>query len=218
VGKVSSVMHRAQCMVQSASARCEVRGARCARALVLAALAVALSVSLVPSASAQGRQNRPRANQEVPPGQGPGPGPLADAGVPPAEIQRLFDAYVVMQAQQELGLSDEQYPKFLSRMRALQEVRRRSEVERNRLLQELRRITSNANSGDDLIKPRLKALADLEVRASTEIRGALEAIDQVLEVRQQARFRIFEEQMERRKVDLLLRARNANRPRNQPQF
>ena len=32
-------------------------------------------------------------------------------------------------------------------------------------------------------------------------------VDQVLDVRQQARFRLFEEQMERRKVDLLMRAR-----------
>jgi len=35
----------------------------------------------------------------------------------------------------------------------------------------------------------------------------------VLDLRQQVRFRIFEEQMERRKVDLLMRARQANRQR-----
>ena len=43
----------------------------------------------------------------------------------------------------------------------------------------------------------------------------MEAVDQVLDLRQQARFRVFEEQMERRKVELLLRARQANRPRQQ---
>ena len=46
-------------------------------------------------------------------------GPATSEGVSPGEIQRLFDAYVVMQAQQELQLSDEQYPKFLSRVKAL---------------------------------------------------------------------------------------------------
>ena len=43
----------------------------------------------------------------------------------PAEIQRLFDAYFVMEAQQTLGLSDAQYPTFLTRLRTLQETRRR---------------------------------------------------------------------------------------------
>ena len=41
----------------------------------------------------------------------------AEAGVSPAEIQRLFDAYVVMQAQQELQLTDDQFPQFLARVR-----------------------------------------------------------------------------------------------------
>jgi hypothetical protein len=35
----------------------------------------------------------------------------------------------------------------------------------------------------------------------------MEALNQVLDVRQQARFRVFEEQMERRKMELLMRAR-----------
>ncbi len=41
------------------------------------------------------------------------------------------------------------------------------------------------------------------------------AVDDVLTVRQQAQFRVFEEQMERRKLELLMRARQANRPKNQ---
>ena len=49
-----------------------------------------------------------------------------------------------------------------------------------------------------------------------DVRDALAGIDQVLDVRQQVRFRLFEEQMERRKVDLLMRARQANRQRNAP--
>ena len=49
--------------------------------------------------------------------------PAADAAdLRPAEIQRLFDAYLVMEAQQTLGLSDTQYPPFLTRLRALQET------------------------------------------------------------------------------------------------
>lgn len=184
--------------------RQSVRHARTALCATLCTtLCAALIVLSASSAFAQGRQNRPRA---LAPADGAG-------GVSPAEIQRLFDAYVIMQAQQELQLSDEQYPRFLTRVRTLQDVRRRHQVERGRILQELRRITQN-NADEALIRPRLTALADLDQRSVTEVRTAISAVDEVLDLRQQARFRIFEEQMERRKVELVLRAQQGNR-RNQ---
>jgi hypothetical protein len=143
----------------------------------------------------------------------PAPGPAEDT-VTPAEIQRLFDAYVVMQAQQALQLSDDQFPRFLARVKTLQDVRRKGQAQRNRLLQELRRL-SQTTGQDESLRTQLKALSDLDARVETEVRQALEGVDQVLDLRQQARFRLFEEQMERRKVDLLMRARQANRPKNQ---
>ena len=48
------------------------------------------------------------------------------------------------------------------------------------------------------------------------MKKAYEGIDQVLDVRQQAKFRVFEELMERRKLELVTRARQAKRPRTQP--
>ena len=143
------------------------------------------------------------------------PPPQAD-GVSPGEIQRLFDAYVVMQAQQELQLSDEQYPKFLARVKALQAARQKAQVERNRILQDLRRLNTAPSLDEAQVRIQLKALADLDERLASEVREALVGIDQVLDVRQQVRFRLFEDQMERRKVDLLMRARQANRQRNAP--
>jgi len=173
------------------------------RWLVLTAM-VAIALSAAPAAVAQGR----------PRGGGAQAGPTAEDGVSPAEIQRLFDAYVVMQAQQELQLSDDQFPRFLSRVKALQDVRRRGQMQRGRMLQELRRL-SQASGQDEALRTQLKALNDLEARVATEVRQALDGVDQVLDLRQQARFRLFEEQMERRKVELLMRARQANRLKNQ---
>jgi hypothetical protein len=136
--------------------------------------------------------------------------------VSPAEIQRLFDAYVAMQAQQALQLSDEQYPRFLARIRALQAARQRGVAARGRLLQDLRRIMSAQPLDENQARVQLKALDDLDARTASDVRDALAALDQVLEVGQQVRFRLFEEQMDRRKMELVLRARQANRPRNQP--
>ena len=52
----------------------------------------------------------------------------------------------------------------------------------------------------------------LDARARVEDEKAYEAINQVLDIRQQAKFRVFEENMERRKLELVTRARQVNRP------
>ena len=142
-------------------------------------------------------------------------GPDAAPGVSQVELQRLFDAYVLMQAQETLQLTDAQYPQFLPRLRALQEVRRRTLVERMRIVQELRRMVQGRAEGAESgrVPGRLKALREVEARAALEIRQAADSLDEILEPLQQARWRILEEQMERRKLDLLMRARQNNRAR-----
>jgi hypothetical protein len=151
------------------------------------------------------------------PGREPVPPPAIENGVSPAEIQRLFNAYVVMQAQQALQLTDEQYPKFLKSVKALQAARQRGLIERGRILQELRRLANAPQVDENQAHSQLKALGDAEARTAADVREAMSGVDQVLDVRQQMRFRLFEEQMERRKVELVTRARQANRPRNQQQ-
>ncbi|MEQ1870645.1 MAG: hypothetical protein ABL961_11535 [Vicinamibacterales bacterium] len=170
---------------------------------------VAMWASLVAadaSGAPQGRPNRPRAG-----------GPLAPLGpdprVSPGEIQRLFDAYVVMQAQQALELTDQQYGPFLSRVRALQDVRRRADVERTRRIQVLRQTTNDPASNDNDLWSQLKELRAFNERTAGEISRAEDSVNEALTVRQQARYHLFQEMMERRKVDLLMRARQASRLR-----
>ena len=152
------------------------------------------------------------------PGRQPLPG-LDNSDLTPAEIQKLFDAYLIMEAQQALALTEEQYPQFLTRLRAMQETRRRNQQERVRLMAELQRLSNPRQAGrsdDGMLKERLTTLQELESRAAAELRKSYNALDEVLDLRQQARFRIFEEQIERRKIALLLRARQQNRPNQQP--
>jgi hypothetical protein len=147
------------------------------------------------------------------------PGASGDAAVSPAEIQRMLDGYMLIQAQEILRLSDETFPRFLARVRAWQETRRRSQGERQRMLQELRRMTAGRGGAVDeaAIKERLKAFDDLEIRAASEIQQQRAAIDEVLDTVQQARFRVFEETMEQRKIELLMRARQGRGRQNPPQ-
>jgi Spy/CpxP family protein refolding chaperone len=146
-----------------------------------------------PGAAARGRAARP-----------------AGEGLNPGEVVRLLDGWAVMEAQKTLELSDEQYGQFVTRLRRLQETRRQSQRERNRLLQELRRMVGPRATGpvdEAALRERLKALRDLDERAQADTRKAYEAVEDVLDPRQQARFRLFEEMIEVRKLDLLVRAR-----------
>lgn len=190
--------------------------------LVIAALAAAVPAMAqgVPDAAVEFQQQPlpaialAQAGQNPPP-QGGGPLPGLDGGdMTPGEIQKLFDAYLVMEAQQALSLSDQQYPQFLTRLRGLQDTRRRNQQERNQLMGQLQRMTNprlpNRVDGAQ-IKERLTALQELESRNAAEMRKAYNALDEVLDVHQQARFRVFEEQIERRKIELLMRARQQNR-------
>jgi len=149
---------------------------------------------------------------------GRGEGRVADPdnpGVTPGEVQKMFDAYALMQAQEQLKIADEQFTPFLTRFKALQEVRRRTLQERAGIIMSLRRLSNATPVDETQIRDRLNALQELEARSAVDVKKAYEGIDQVLDLRQQALFRVFEELMDRRKLELVMRARQANRARPQ---
>jgi hypothetical protein len=145
----------------------------------------------------------PSAAQDAPPAP-PGEGPINAA-----QIQRWFEAYTVLQAQDALQLSEAQYGRFVTRLKALQDIRRRHQQARNQILAELRKLTNpQSGSADEAtLSDRLKALRDEEDKAAGDIRGAYAAVDETLDTRQQARFRLFEDRVEQQKLELLMRAR-----------
>jgi hypothetical protein len=171
------------------------------RTAVLAALMLAAAL---PAAAARRQQGPPQ-----PPAIGQTP------EISAGEIQRWFEAYALVQAQEALQLTDAQYARFVTRLKTLQEARRRNQQARNQIMQDLRLLTNPQNTtpvDEASVRDRLRALRDLDERSAAELRKAYDGVDEILDVRQQARFRLFEEQMERRKLDLLMRARqNAKR-------
>ena len=182
--------------------------------LRIAGVLVLMLACLIQPVRAQELQPQNQSGGAPPPLSG-----LGAADLRPGEIQKLFDAYLVMEAQQALALTDQQYPQFVSRLRLLQDTRRKNQQERNQLMNQLQRLTNPRQpaSGDEsTIKERLAALHDLDARNAAEMRKAYAALDEVLDVRQQARFRVVEEQIERRKIELLMRARQQNRPTRPP--
>jgi Spy/CpxP family protein refolding chaperone len=176
--------------------------------LIMPLVAVAFMLVLCDGAmlSAKGRGEEGQ-------GRGAGRDPARErSGVTPGDVQKMFDAYALMQAQEQLKIADEQFTRFLTRFKALQEVRRQALQARAGLLANLRRLAAATTVDEAQITDRLKALQELDTRSAADVKKAYEAIDQVLDLRQQAQFRVFEEVMERRKLELVTRARQANRP------
>ena len=176
------------------------------RAILLA------GVLLVAGAASSGADQR-QPPQGPPQGQPPGPrpgGPDLPAGVVNAgQIQRWFEAFTVLQAQEALQLSEAQYGRFVTRLKALQDARRRHQIARNQIMGDLRRLTNpqDGSNDEEMLAERLRSLRDEDERAAGEMKKAYEGVDESLDVRQQARFRIFEERMEQQKLELLTKAR-----------
>ena len=150
----------------------------------------------------------PARAQEQPPAAAGQRGARAQ-GVRPAELAAMLDAYAIVQAQTALQLNDAQYGPFVTRLKRLQETRRRNGQVRNRLVQQLRPLVAPGAAPDEMaIRDRLKALRDHDDQTAAAVRRDSEALDEVLDVRQQALFRLLEERLERQKLDLLMRARD----------
>ena len=157
------------------------------------------------------------ADQRQPPPQGPDRPPGQRKGLPnppegvinAGQIQRWFEAFTVLQAQEALQLSEAQYGRFVTRLKALQDARRRHQLARNQIMGDLRRLTNPQNGSNDeaALTERLRSLRDEDDRAAAEVKKAYEGVDETLDTRQQARFRIFEERMEQQKLELLMKTR-----------
>lgn len=151
---------------------------------------------------AQAPADRPALRGNRPPGLGNG------------ELVNMLDTYAIVQAQDALQIPDSQYGQFVARLKHLQQVRRQSTRARNRILQDLRLLAQNPSADDDALRERLQALDDAGRAAADDLRRAAAAVDELLDPRQRAKFRLFEERMERQKLDLLMRARARAAPRD----
>ena len=174
------------------------------------AVAALVAGFLVTGAAGLGAQDRGE-GQARPGGQGRAGQlpPGGRGGVSPREIQAQFDAYVVAQAEEALQITEEQYPQFVRRVRALQTVRRQARIERTRMIQRLNAALRGGQRGADQpdLAPAIRALDDHERNTLAEVQKAYAALDEVLTPWQRARFRVLEDQLEQKKVDMLMRAR-----------
>ena len=121
----------------------------------------------------------------------------------PQQLQSYIDAFAVVEAERQLQLSAEQYGQFVPRLQRLQNVRRRHVMERRRLLDELNGLLTTEPVKEEAINEKVRAIDELGARSSGELRKAYEEIDALLTPVQRGKLRIFDERLERRKIELL---------------
>ncbi len=113
--------------------------------------------------------------------------------LPDAVLANMLDTYAIVQAQRELTITDEQYGTFAARLKKLQDVRRRNQRQRQQILRELvrhgRPARARTRRRDHHPRAQLTALREHDERAAVELRQAYDALDEILDTRQQARFR-----------------------------
>lgn len=127
------------------------------------------------------------------------------------QVEQYFDQVVLYQAQTQLQLSDDQFLRFGAGLRRLQSTRRQQQRQRVQLVQALNGLLDATPFDEAAVAAKLKELDDFSLESWRQIQDAYAAIDSVLDLRQRARFRVFEERIERRKLELLTRARQAAR-------
>ncbi len=127
------------------------------------------------------------------------------------ETFRLMDAYLISNLQESLGLTDEQFAKALPRVKKLQSDRRDFAKRRMQALRLLRRTLLSGSATEASVSDLLRDLksASADERAGTALN--LEALDALLTPIQQAKYRVFEAEVDIRLRHLLARSQDRNR-------
>jgi len=132
-------------------------------------------------------------------------------------VQDILDGMEINRADKFLQVDDKHYGEFILRLRALQRLRRQHASQRQHLLGDLRKLTNAQPPVEDaLLEAPTKKLDEFDKQALLDIQNAYAQIDEVLTIRQRARFRVFEEMMEQQKLEILTRVLKSGAPAPEP--
>lgn len=126
-----------------------------------------------------------------------------------ADVEGMMEAYVLSKLQDALSLSDEQFGSLVVAQKKLQDTRRAYREDRTRMLRELRQTLRHDAAGASELDPMLDELRERRVSFFEEETSRYEAIDEILDVRQRARYRVLEVELQRRLNELMRRVRGA---------
>ena len=119
------------------------------------------------------------------------------------EAFKMIDAYVVSNLQESLELTDEQFVKLLPLVKRLQSDRRAVLLRRQQPLMELRRLLGSGAATEAKVTELLRQVKAAEAEEPVVLGKDRDAIDAALSPVQQAKFRVFEAEVERKIRELM---------------
>jgi len=125
------------------------------------------------------------------------------------EVDGMIDAYILSKLQDALLLSDEQFGRMVVAQKKMQDARRAYRRERNELLRQMRQTLRREDAGETELSPLLLRLDEMHQRFLEEERARYHEVDAILDIRQRARYRIFEGEVQKRLQQLIRQSREA---------
>lgn len=126
------------------------------------------------------------------------------------EFQKMMEGYVLSKLQDALELTDEQYGQMVVVQKKLHDSRRMHRRQRQQLLRELQREV-DVDGADEHLEETLAELSTIEQDHRADLQQRQQAIDDILDLRQRAKYRLLEVELERRMQRLMRGVRQRRR-------
>lgn len=125
---------------------------------------------------------------------------------------RMVDAYVIAHIQESLDLDDDVYAKVIPLVGRLQKTRREYYQGRAGAQRQMRHLLRSGTATEAQVRDALDEFKALETSGPESIRKRMEELDAVLTPVQQAKYRVFEVEVERRMRALMRRGGGSGSP------
>ncbi len=134
------------------------------------------------------------------------------------EVEGMMEAYILSKLQDSLDLTDEQFGAMVVAQKKLSDTRRGYRRDRMQVLRQMRQTLQREQAGESELQPLLSELDTLRDDFAANERSRYAAIDANLDIRQRARYRILEVELQRRLGEMMRQVRGRGNDRRQREF
>lgn len=134
------------------------------------------------------------------------------------EVEGMMEAYILSKLQDSLDLTDEQFGSMVVAQKKLSDMRRAYRRDRMQVLRQMRQTLQRKQAGESELQPLLSQLDTLRDAFASNEKSRYAAIDAILDIRQRARYRILEVELQRRLGEMMRRVRGGGNNRRLQEF
>ena len=132
------------------------------------------------------------------------------------EVEGMMEAYILSKLQDALELSDDEYGRMVVAQKKLQDTRREYRRSRARVLRQMHQTLRREQAAEEELEPLLGELDSIRDTFYADEKARYAAIDEILDIRQRARYRILETEIQRRLQQLMRQVRGQRNDGRRP--